>query len=49
VTGALKDAAKDAAIEELGVGEVSDLLSESETEENTVTYGEMSVGVVFRF
>ena len=43
VTGALKDA----AIEELAGEEVSDLLSE--TEENTVTYGEMSVGVVFRF
>ena len=43
VTGALKDA----AIEELAGDEVSDLLSE--TEENTVTYGEMSVGVVFRF
>ena len=43
VTGALQDA----AIEELAGEEVSDLLSE--TEENTVTYGEMSVGVVFRF
>ena len=43
MTGALKDA----AIEELAGEEGSDLLSE--TEENTVTYGEMSVGVVFRF
>ena len=49
VTGALKEAAKDEAMDQTGVGGVSDLLPESETEENTVTYGEMSVGVVFRF
>ena len=44
VTGALTDAAIDQIADEAGV---SDLLPE--TEENTVTYGELSVGLVFRF
>jgi opacity protein-like surface antigen len=40
VTGAVKDRALEELADEAGV---------SETEENTVTYSEMSVGVVFRF
>ncbi|HJP30791.1 MAG TPA: outer membrane beta-barrel protein [Candidatus Latescibacteria bacterium] len=44
VTGKVKDRALEELADEAGV---SDLLGE--TEENTVTYSEMSVGVVFRF
>jgi opacity protein-like surface antigen len=45
VTGALTDAAIDQIVDEAGVGE----LVPQQTEENTVTYSELSVGIVFRF
>ena len=45
VTGALTEAAIDKVIDESGAGD----LVPKRTKKNTVTYSEMSVGVVFRF